>query len=256
MSDMSWQGVGIMGPVKEYFDARNKQVQANIKDRDLSCDVYRFKEALHRINYMKNFSWAGVPIMQYPSDLMVMQELIFSLEPDYIVEVGIAFGGMTLFYQGMMQLLGITVDNVISVDNDIRPHAREVFSTQNGYQIEGSSTDIEVLNRVRNYIAQDDWANRTVLVSLDSNHTHEHVLQELKLYSPLVSIGSYIVVFDTEIEEYWHCMNQDRPWGVGNNPSTAVQEFLKTNDDFIVDKEIEGRAIITSAPGGWLRRVK
>lgn len=191
--------------------------------------------------------------MQYPSDLMVMQELISQIKPLFIVETGVAFGGMTTFYADMLRLCG--GEKVIGIDVDIRPHAEQMFMERNDERIvlvRGSSIDEKTAQMVKERV---NYAGN-IIVSLDSNHTHEHVLQELKLYAPLVSIGSYIVVFDTEIEEYWHYMNRERPWGPGNNPWTAVQEFLKTNDDFIVDKEIEGRAIITSAPGGWLRRIK
>jgi cephalosporin hydroxylase len=242
-----------MNAIEQYIHDRDEQVRKNLTDRDLAIDIHRLTESLVRTNYVKNYTWRGVPTLQYPTDLMVMQELIWKLRPDYIIETGIAFGGMTSFYSDMQsQHRG----EVVSIDIDIRPHAEAVLAELDSvFQIESSSTDPTVPELVRDFVIND--AGAVVLVTLDSNHTHDHVLEELRLYSPLVSVGSYIVVFDTAIEFYGHLdKNQDRPWGKGNNPWTAVQEFMKNNDEFVVDREIEQRAVVTSAPGGFLRRVK
>jgi cephalosporin hydroxylase len=209
----------------------------------------------------------GIPIMQHPSDLMVMQEILFEVKPFVIIETGVAFGGMTKFYADMMLQIhgGDEEENglVIGVDIDIRDHTIEAL----GEDIDRGAVQLLKLNSTDNVFADDlrkiydnnpeDKEYQTTLVSLDSNHSHAHVLKELQLYSPFVSVGSYIVVFDTAIEFYGHLdKHQDRPWGKGNNPYTAVQEFMEGNDEFIVDWEVEARAGITSAPGGWLKRVR
>jgi len=246
-----------MNPIEKYVHERNEQVRQNLTDRDLEIDVHRLTESLVRTNYVKNFTYMGIPILQYPTDLMVMQELIFRVAPNYIIETGIAFGGMTKFYSHMQKFIGY--GEVISIDIEIRKHARYVMMDESEFvtAIEGSSVSDATIEKVNKIISRNAFGKNSVIVSLDSNHTHNHVLQELKLYSPLVSVGSYIVVFDTSIEFYGHLdKNQDRPWGKGNNPYSAVQEFMKDNDEFVVDKEIEQRALITSAPGGWLRRIK
>ena len=245
-----------MRAIEQYIHERDQQVRENWKDKELEVGTYRFTEHLVRSNYTKNFTWMGVPILQYPTDLMVMQELIWRIKPDYIIETGVAFGGMTLFYVNILELIG--GGTVIGIDIDVREHARKlerncVFYEADMRILEGSSIDPKLLEKERMYMK-----GKTVLVSLDSSHTHDHVLQELKLYSPLVSVGSYIVVFDTAIEVFGHLdKNQNRPWGKGDNPGTAVREFLARGDgSFVVDKEIEQRALLTAAPGGWLRRVK
>jgi cephalosporin hydroxylase len=244
-------------PIKEYIAARDEQVKKNMEDRNLRVNTSRFFEEIVRSNYVKNFTWAGVPILQLPSDLMVMQEIIWKVCPNYIIETGVAFGGMTVFYKTISSAM------VIGIDVDIRAHTHEALRThlyegsdfnfvERIRLIEGSSIDPEILKQIT-YVK-----GAKVLVSLDSHHTHEHVLAELRLYSPLVSVGSYIVVFDTTIDTYGHFdpEHNKRPWGPENNPATAVRQFLRETDDFVVDREIEQRALITAAPGGYLRRVK
>jgi cephalosporin hydroxylase len=239
-----------MNPIETYIHDRDEQVRKNLQCGFLDYDAFHFTGSLVRTNFVKNFTYCGIPILQYPTDLMVMQELIWQIKPDCIIETGIAFGGMTKFYSDM---LGRVAGILIAIDIEIREHAKKVLCGLDVFDFEGSSIDEKIFEEVRRIVRLDE----KVLISLDSNHTHDHVLQELKLYSPLVSVGSYIVVFDTAIEFYGHLdKNQDRPWGKGNNPYSAVQEFMKDNDEFIVDKEVEQRALITSAPGGFLRRIK
>jgi cephalosporin hydroxylase len=247
-----------MKAIEQYIAERNAQVKENCKDKELEVATYHFTEHLVRTNFTKNFTWMGVPVLQYPSDLMVMQELIFSIKPDVIIETGIAFGGMTLFYRNMLTLSkGREGGIVYAIDIDIRSHAYQVLNGWGGIRtFEGSSVDPKLYKDVENRIQFFQPNSAKILVSLDSNHTHEHVLQELNMYSKFVTPGSYIVVFDTAIETFCHLdKNQDRPWCKGNNPCTAVREFLKGNKDFEVDRDIEQRAVITAAPGGWLRRV-
>jgi cephalosporin hydroxylase len=243
-----------MNPIDQYITTRDRQIKENMNNRELEIATHHYFEHIVKSNYVKNFTYMGIPILQLPSDLMVMQELIWSVQPDYIIETGVAFGGMTVFYANMLEILNKGM--VIGIDVDIKKHNWNRLKSHPLWQsillIEGSSIFEHTLEMVRREVR-----GGKVLISLDSNHTHKHVLEELKLYSPLVSLGSYIVVFDTTIEFYHHLdRNKNRPWGKGDNPWTAVQEFMDGNDEFMVDKKVESRAGITAAPGGWLKRVK
>lgn len=208
-----------------------------------------------RYKYSYGFSWMGRPIIQYPQDILLMQEIIWSVRPSRIVETGIAHGGSIVFYASMLHLLG-SDGRVVGVDVDIREHNRREIEKHPMFDridlIEGSSTDPEVVKRVRDLAG----GRPPVLVVLDSNHTHAHVLRELELYSPLVTPGSYLVVFDTVIEDMPKDFFPDRPWGQGNSPKTAVHEFLKRNSRFEIDRELESKALVTVAPDGFLRCVK
>ena len=182
-----------------------------------------------------------------------MQELIWSIQPDLIIETGIAHGGSLIFSASMLELNaacgGPQDGEVLGIDIDIRAHNREAIEAHPMFKrismIQGSSIAPEIIEQVRARAA----GKQRVLVCLDSNHTHDHVLAELKAYAPLTSVGSYCVVFDTAIEEVPAEMSADRPWGPGNNPKTAVWEFLKTTDRFEIDQEIPNKLLITVAPG-------
>lgn len=219
---------------------------------DLSLEFLR-RSAEHRYSY--NFTWLGRPIIQYPTDIVAMQEIIWSVRPDFILETGIAHGGSLVLYASMLELIG---DDgvVVGVDIEIRPHNRLAIEqhpmSKRIQMIEGSSVDGTVAARV----AEMARGRKRVLVTLDSNHTHEHVLQELRLYSPLVRSGSYLVVFDTSVDDMPAGSFPDRPWGAGNNPKTAVRHFLRENDRFAIDREIEQKLLITVAPEGYLRCIK
>ena len=198
-----------------------------------------------------------------------MQELIWEIKPDLIIETGIAHGGSLIMSASMLALLdmcdaietGNTVNpkesnrKVLGLDIDIREHNRvaiEAHPMASRIQlIQGSSIDLRVIEQVtsisKNY--------KNILVCLDSNHTHEHVLAELEAYAPLTSIGSYCVVFDTVVEDMPKEMYPDRPWGPGNNPKTAVREYLKTHPEYEIDKSIQNKLLITVAPDGYLKRV-
>ena len=205
--------------------------------------------------YTYNFRWLGRPIIQLPQDLMAMQEIIWSVQPDLIMETGIAHGGSLVFYASMLQLIG-RGGRVLGIDVDIREHNRRQIEmhpmAKHIDMIQGSSTDAAVVARVHEYVS--DY--KTVLVCLDSNHTHEHVLHELRLYSPLVAPGSYLIVFDTTIDEMPAEYFSGRPWGPGNNPKTAVAEFLSQSDRFEVDRTIESKIGLTVASGGYLRCIR
>jgi cephalosporin hydroxylase len=208
-----------------------------------------------RLRYSYNFTWLGRPIIQLPQDIVALQEIIWKVRPDLIVETGIARGGSLVFSASILELLGGD-RTVLGVDLDIREHNRVEIDRhplrRRIRMIQGSSTDPETLAEV----AREAEGRDSVMVILDSNHTSEHVLRELELYSPLVSRGSYLVVLDTVIEDLPDDVFPDRPWGRGNNPRTAVREFLETTDRFEVDTAIEAKLLITVAPGGYLRCVK
>lgn len=208
-----------------------------------------------RRRYSYHFTWLGRPIIQFPQDIIAMQEIIWHVRPELIIETGIAHGGSLVFYASMLELLGGD-GRVLGIDIDIRPHNRTAIRTHPLAKritlIEGSSTDPDIVGRVYDLAK----GKTPVLVALDSNHTHDHVLRELELYAPLVTKGSYLVVFDTVIEDMPDDFFPDRPWGKGNNPWTAVRAFLETNDRFVIDREIEDKLLITVAPGGYLKCVK
>ena len=209
--------------------------------------------AIAQYRYTYNFTWFGRPIIQLPEDIVAIQELILSAEPDLIIETGVAHGGSLTLSASMLQLLGR--GNVIGIDIDIRAPNRVAIEAHPLASrirlIEGSSTDPFVVEQVAEAVRH---AKRP-MVFLDSNHTHEHVLRELEMYSPFVRKGSYLVVFDTGIEDLPEGSYPDRAWGKGNNPKTAVWAFLRQNSRFEIDRELESRLMYTVAPDGYLRCV-
>ncbi|HAF13533.1 MAG TPA: cephalosporin hydroxylase [Blastocatellia bacterium] len=245
----------------EQFDLEKRQNISRIgDDNDLKSFSRTWQLEASKYNYIYNFSWLGRPIIQLPQDVFAMQELIWSIQPDLIIETGIAHGGSLIFSASMLELNaacgGPLEAEVLGVDIDIRAHNREAIEAhplgKRISMIQGSSIAPEVIELVRARAA----GKQRVMVCLDSNHTHDHVLAELEAYAPLTSVGSYCVVFDTAIEEMPAEMCSDRPWGPGNNPKTAVWEFLKTTDRFEIHQEISNKVLITVAPDGYLRRVK
>ncbi len=229
----------------------------------------RFLTASILPGYSYNFSWQGRPIIQYPQDMAAMQELVWSVRPDLIVETGIAHGGSLIYSASLLALLdmtdaieaGVAIDprvsnrKVIGVDIDIRPHNRAAIEahpmSSRIHMIQGSSVAPEVVEEVRSLAA----GYRTVMVLLDSNHTHEHVRAELEAYAPMTSVGSYCVVFDTVVEDLPAEMFPDRPWGPGDNPKTAVWDYLKTHPEFEIDRAIDDKLLISVAPDGYLKRI-
>jgi cephalosporin hydroxylase len=206
----------------------------------------------HRYSY--NFTWLGVPIIQYPQDVMALQELLWADRPDLVIETGVAHGGSAVFFASILELIG-GAGSVIAIDIDIRSHNRAVIESHPLARrislIEGSSTDSTVVRAV----AERARSARNVLVVLDSNHTHEHVASELRLYSPFVKRGGHIAVLDTIVDRLPGPF-PGRPWGPGNSPGSAVEAFLADNDRFEVDHRLNDKLLITVAPGGYLRCVK
>jgi cephalosporin hydroxylase len=211
---------------------------------DRTCD-YR---------YSYNFTWLGIPIIQYPQDIVAMQELVWRIRPELIIETGVAHGGSLMLSASILELLG-GPGRVVGIDIDIRSHNRQAIEAHPMMKritlLEGSAISDETFARVEELAR----GKGPTLVILDSNHTHEHVARELELYSRFVTNGSYLIVFDTVIEDMPGPFH-DRPWGRGNNPKTAVREFLKTTERFVVDTELESKLLITVAPGGYLRCIR
>lgn len=238
------------------FEERNQRfIEQMAADTSLRELTRKWFNASTKYEYSYHFTWLGRPIIQFPQDVMAIQEVVWKVKPDLIIETGIAHGGSLIFSASMLELIGGD-GLVVGIDIDIRPHNRAEIEKHPMFKrielIEGSSLDEEVLNKV-NRLAAD---KERVLIILDSNHTHDHVLKELELYSPLVKKDSYLLVMDTIIEDMPDDLVAHRPWGVGNNPKTAVREFLKTTDRFVIDQELENKLLISVAPEGYLRCLK
>ena len=258
-----------MTQFSDFSDEVLKNVGVAAKDRDfLGLSNIWLRQAI-LYNYAHNFSWLGRPILQIPQDIYAIQEIAWKIKPDLIIETGIAHGGSLIMSASILALLdyceaveqGLALDprksrrRVLGVDIEIRPHNRAAIEahpmTHLIEMIDGSSVAPDVIEQVK-AVAK---GYKKILVFLDSNHTHDHVLAELEAYAPLTSVGSYCVVWDTGIEDLPENFCTNRPWGKGNNPKTAVYEYLKSTDHFEIDKAIEHKLLITAAPDGYLRRV-
>lgn len=243
-----------MSEVQKFKQEVSDNIRKQSENKALQTSASVFMQDTIDSRYSYNFSWMGRPIIAYPQDMIAMQELIWEVKPDLIIEAGVAHGGSIVYYASLLELIGED-GLVVGIDIDIRKHNRDLIEAHPMMKriqlIEGSSVADEVVNQVKE-IAK----NKTkIMVCLDSNHTHEHVLAELRAYADLTSVGSYCVVFDTVVEDLkkdWEA----RSWGVGNNPKTAVWEFLKENSDFEINSEIDHKLLISVAPSGYLKRVK
>jgi cephalosporin hydroxylase len=250
-----------------------EEVKSNIKsigsDGDLLKKSLDWHNHSSKHKYSYNFSFLGRPIIQYPQDMIAVQELIWKINPDLIIETGIAHGGSLIMSASMLTLLdfadavsaGNSLDpisshrKVIGIDIDIREHNRRAIEehplSSKIHLIEGSSIDIKIIDQVKTLAKKHE----RILVCLDSSHTHDHVLAELEAYAPLCSIESYCIVFDTIIENMPEGSFPNRPWGLGNNPKTAVWEFLKKHSEFQIDSDLHNKLQITVAPDGYLKRM-
>lgn len=249
-----------MDEIKKFQIECKERINTYIANKDLLLASEKFGKETISAEYSYNFSWMGRPIIQYPQDMVAMQEIIWDVKPDLVIETGIAHGGSLIFSASMLALLELSglikKGQVLGIDIDIREHNRVEIDkhpiANKIRMIQGSSIDESIVKQVCDFTK--NYTN--ILVVLDSNHTHDHVLAELKAYASLTSVGSYCVVFDTIVEDMPEDFFSNRPWGKGNNPKTAVREFLKTHPEFEIDKTIENKLLITVAPDGYLKRIK
>ncbi len=235
---------------------RRDRISANGLNQELRSSADDFLRKSLSAQYSYNFSWLGRPIIQYPQDIVALQELIWQVQPDLIIETGIARGGSLIFSASMLELLASCTGvegEVLGIDIDIRAHNRKAIEehplSKRIRMIEGSSIAPEVIAQVR----ERARGKQRVLVCLDSNHTHAHVLAELEAYAPLTTLDSYCVVFDTIIEDMPESV-RDRAWGHGNNPKTAVQAYLRSHPEFQIDASMRNKLLITAAADGYLKR--
>lgn len=236
-----------------------KEVEENVKKLTKSEELKELSNnwvnEVSPFKYSYNFSWLGRPIIQFPQDMIALQEIVWNTKPDLIIETGVAHGGSLIFYASILEMLGGTGE-VVGIDIDIRKHNRAEIEKHSLYKriqlLEGSSTSPTILESIRDLVKDKE----RVMVILDSCHSHSHVLDELHQYSDFVTKGCYLVVLDTIVEDMPEGSFPDRPWGKGNNPKTAVWEFLKNNNRFEIDQDVQGKLLISVAPDGYLRCVK
>lgn len=251
-----------------FREERTRSARELARDPEFRRKSLAWLEHACKEKYPYNFTWLGRPIIQFPQDIVAMQEVVWAVKPDLIIETGIAHGGSLILSASLLTMLdvceaiesGNLLDprrsrrRIVGVDIDIRAHNRAAIETHPMSHmitlVEGSSIASETIAQVHK-IAKD---YRRILVCLDSMHTHDHVLAELEAYATLVAPGSYICVFDTMIEDLPKGLYDDRPWDVGNNPKTAVHAWLKKNPGFAIDRDVEDKLLITVAPDGFLKR--
>ncbi|MEL7544276.1 MAG: cephalosporin hydroxylase family protein [Pseudomonadota bacterium] len=256
-------------PLASFAHERRERLDAFGRDEDFKKQALDWVSASMNRQYIYNFDWLGRPIIQYPEDIMSVQELIWQTRPDVIVETGIAHGGSVILSASMLAMLdysdaikrGEMLDprnpkrKVIGIDIDIRQHNRDLIEAHpmsaGLVMIEGSSIDPDVVAEVQTHV---DGAER-VLVFLDSMHTHDHVLAELEAYAPMVTKGSYCVVFDTIVEDLPKGYFKDRPWNPGNSPKSALRAYLEDHPEFEIDSDLHNKLMITAVPHGHLKRV-
>ncbi len=243
-----------MEEIEKFKNEVIQNISAQGKDITLKESAAAFMTASIRSKYSYNFSWLGRPIIQYPQDIIAIQEIIYQVQPDLIIETGIAHGGSLIFHASICELIG--KGEVLGIDIDIREHNRSKIVNHKVSNrismLQGSSVAPDIVEQVWQRVR----GKEAVMVILDSNHTHAHVLKELMHYSRFVTKDSYLLVFDTVVENLPEDTNIGRPWGIGNNPKTAVEEFLKSNNNFVIDHSVDDKLLISVAPGGFLKRVQ
>lgn len=243
----------------EFTNEVKSRIAEQGKNTDLASSAKKFLKAGLKTKYIYNFSWLGRPIIQTPQDIVALQEVIFKTKPDVIIDIGIARGGSIVFFASMLELNALYGGNedakVLGIEIDLRSHNRNAIKdsplSRRIELIDGSSLSPEVISQVASYINN----KKTVMVCLDSLHTHAHVLAELEIYSKFVTSGAYCVVFDTSIEGMDDSLFEDRPWKTGNSPGSAVKEFLSKEDGFTIDESINNQLIVTMNKNGYLKRV-
>lgn len=243
-------------PVGEFFAERASAIEAMGKDEKLRAASLDWMLQADKYKFTYNFTWMGRPIIKFPNDMVVQQELMWNLKPDLVIECGIAHGGSIIFTASMMEMMGIEGE-VVGIDIDIRAHNRSEIEKHPMFKritmYEGSSTDPEIVEKVRRHTE----GKNCVMVILDSLHSHEHVYNELKAYAEMTTIGSYCILPDTFIEFFPKGYYSDtRPWDVGDNPYTAMKQYLEETDLFEIDRTLTEKAMITETIDGYLKRVK
>jgi cephalosporin hydroxylase len=248
-----------MNPTEQFKQECANEIKAQGNNVELQKSTRSWMDAANSGKYSYHFEWMGRPIIQYPQDILAMQQIIWEVKPDLIIETGIAHGGSLIFSASMLELIASCTGiegEVLGIDIDIRAHNRKAIEEHPMYKrismIQGSSIAPEIIAQVK----EKAKGKKRILVCLDSNHTHDHVLSELEAYAQLTTTGSYCVVMDTVIEDMPSDMFPDRPWGPGNNPKTAVWEYLKTHPEFEINKDIDHKLLISVAPDGYLKRVR
>ncbi|MBC3917338.1 cephalosporin hydroxylase family protein [Undibacterium sp. CY18W] len=249
-----------MNPIKQFEAERDQRIEQLGQDSEFREQSRSWLEQSMRRQYVYNFSWLGRPIIQNPIDMVAMQEIIWNVQPDLIIETGIAHGGSIIYSASLLELNAACGGNpdalVLGIDIDIRQHNKDAIlqhpMARRIQMLEGSSVAPDIVQQVQD-IAR---GKQRIVVFLDSNHTHEHVLAELQAYAPLVSKDSYCVVFDTFVEDVPADVFDNRPWQPGNSPKTAVHEYLKTHPEFVIDKSMHNKLQITVAPDGFLKRIQ
>lgn len=240
-----------MNPLAEFARLRAKHIETLGADQTLRETTRSWFEAASKHRYSYHFDWMGIPIIQFPQDLVALQEVVWASKPDAIIETGIAHGGSLVFYASLLKAMGVD-GPVIGIDIDIRGHNRELLDKHplrsHIQLIEGSSTAPETLDKVREALGPA----KNPLVVLDSNHEYSHVLGELELYSRFVRKGAYLVVLDTIVDDMPEAFSEGRPWGPGRGPKRAVAEFLQENKRFAIDQNYNNKLLITVAPDGFL----
>lgn len=244
-----------MNDILQFQQERQNNISSIKKNESLQKLGIHFLNESAQYNYSYNFDWLGLPIIQYPQDIIALQEVIWRTKPTLIIETGVARGGSLVFYASILQLLNKN-GRVIGVDIDIREHNKQAIQEHPLSDaitlIEGSSTSLDTLEKIKKHIQPND----KIMVILDSDHTHQHVLKELELYQEFVTKDFYLVVLDTVIEDMPENAFPNRDWGKGNNPKTAVKEFLTRNDRFKIDENIHAKLLITVGPQGYLQCIK
>ena len=240
---------------KTEFQKRNiKKINAMSRDVHIKNLTRQWFLKSFNYEYSYHFNWLGRPIIQYPADVVAIQEIIWKVKPDLIIETGVARGGSLIFSASILELIGN--GEVLGIDIKIRKENRIGIEkhplSKRIHMLQGSSISKNVIKKVNQFVSN----KKRVLVILDSNHSHNHVLKELKFYSSFVRKGSYLIVMDTIIEDMLEKFSKNKPWGKGNNPKTAINEFLKNNSRFRIDSGIEKKLLITVAPGGYLKCTK
>jgi cephalosporin hydroxylase len=240
---------------REQFEAtRRRSAAAMAGDEQLADDALALNVAADRHDWSYQWSWLGVPVIQMPPDIVALQEIIWETRPQLVIETGIARGGSLILSASILELIG--EGEVLGIDIDIRAHNRETIEAhplaRRISMIEGPSLEDAVIDEARRAAA----AVERVMVILDSNHTHEHVLGELRAYAPLVTVGQLLVVADTFVEEIPPQEHRPRPWGPGDNPATALRAWLPETDGFEADPFVNAKLLLTASPGGYLRRVR